>query len=89
LKNCFGGNLGFLKRIKKIKKSLQLVSNKIQGKLGEDTDKAGQIAEGKEVRRTGVGHDFKVRTVDFVTGKKGPWIYREIKTGRAKLTAGF
>lgn len=41
---------------------------------------------GYEVRRTGVGSDYKRRPIEPFGGRRGRWEYKEVKTGGSQLT---
>ena len=59
--------------------------NQEQGKRGERQIKEDYELSGKKVERTGRGHDFKVTTTDWLTGKKKTE-YVEVKTGNSKVS---
>lgn len=72
----------FKELTKKFSKRMTLRGNKIQGFYAEQTYATSRRLQGYEVKRTGKGHDFVERKVDFRTGKKGPETYVEIKSSK-------
>lgn len=66
--------------LKKFRKALRLKGNKMTGKMMEDNYKLARSLQGYEVKRTGRGHDFVERKVDWLTGRKGPRKYVEVKS---------
>lgn len=67
---------------KKDRKRAILAENRQRGRLHEDIYGLGERASGKEVVRTGKGHDYKVRERDPWTGKVKRTYYAEVKSSR-------
>jgi hypothetical protein len=77
MKNLF--NFGFSK---KDKKRFILAQNRDKGKMSEAMFELGEKASGREVIRTGKGHDYKVRHKNPWTGKTTKTEYVEVKSSR-------
>ena len=71
---------------KKQRKRRKLAEARRKGAAGEETYKWQATLQGKEVERTGRGHDFIERKRDFLTGRVTSTKYVEIKTGKARLS---
>lgn len=71
-----------------ISKKLKRDLGQMIGRISEDLAITREsVTLGKEVRRTGVGSDFKEKDTDIITGHPAsPWRYHEVKTGKSQLT---
>jgi hypothetical protein len=69
----------------KQRKRRKLAEARRKGKAGEEAYKFQAMLQGKEVKRTGRGHDFKETTRNLWTGKVRTK-YVEVKTGKARLS---
>ena len=67
---------------KKDRKRATIRQNQAQGKMREAMYEMGARASGKEVIRTGRGHDYKERERDPWTGKVKKTRYVEVKSSR-------
>lgn len=57
--------------------------NKKVGRIGEEIHRIKRLGEGKIPERTGIGSDYSVSR-DWITGRKIPKEYDEVKTGNAE-----
>jgi hypothetical protein len=71
---------------KKQRKRRKLAEARRKGAAGEETYRWQATLQGKEVERTGRGHDFIERKRDFLTGRVTSTKYVEVKTGKARLS---
>ena len=76
----------YKKNVTKVKKRYTLESNKLKGKLSEDSFATQQRMMGNDVTRTGRGHDYKVTHRHPFTGEYQGTTYHEIKTGNSELS---
>jgi len=67
-------------------KSLTLSTNRMKGRMAEDSFALEQRLQGKEVRKIHKGGDFVVQDKDMFGRKKGKPKIVEVKTGNAKLS---
>lgn len=67
-------------------KRRRLEKNKRDGKAAEDAFREDARFFGKEIKRTGKGHDFKETIRDPLTGKVTGSKYHEIKHGGGELS---
>lgn len=81
-----GIKMGIWDEMKKSKKRMTLAMNKTRGSMAEQNYATGRTMQGYEVERTGRGSDYKERKVDFLTGRRGPPTYVEVKSGNAHLS---
>jgi predicted Holliday junction resolvase-like endonuclease len=70
----------------KQRKRRKLEEARRKGRAGEEMYRFQATLQGKEVERTGRGHDFIERRRDLFTGKVTSTKYVEVKTGRARLS---
>ena len=70
---------------KKQRKRRKLEEARRKGRAGEEAYRFQAMLQGKEVERTGRGHDFKETTTNIWTGRKSTK-YVEVKTGGARLS---
>jgi hypothetical protein len=71
---------------KKQRKRRKLEEARRKGRAGEEAYKFQAMLQGKEVERTGRGHDFIEKRRDLLTGKVTSTRYVEVKTGGARLS---
>lgn len=71
---------------KKQRTRRKLAEARRKGKAGEEAYRLQATLQGKEVERTGRGHDFIERKRDWFTGRVTGTKYVEVKTGRAQLS---
>jgi len=71
---------------KKQRKRRKLAEARRKGKAGEEAYRWQAMLQGKEVERTGRGHDFVERKKDLFTGRVVSTKYVEVKTGKAGLS---
>ncbi|MEM3489007.1 MAG: hypothetical protein QXO75_05045 [Nitrososphaerota archaeon] len=64
----------------------RIAENRRKGKAAEEQFKTRCFLEGKEVERTGRGHDFRVRERDWWTGKVKRSYVVEVKSGESRLS---
>ena len=76
----------FKPRSKKQRKADQIRRNAYQGQRAEDMAMMRARLQGKEVERTGQGHDFIARDRDLFTGRVRRTEYHEVKSGGSKLS---
>lgn len=69
------------------RKRRKLAEARRKGKAGEESYRFWATLQGKQVERTGHGHDFKETTRDLLTGRVISERYVEVKSGpKAKLS---
>lgn len=68
--------------LRKVNRSL----GQMRGRIAEDLSMLKSTMEGYEVRRTGIGSDYKRRKINLLTMPKGRWEDVEVKTGSSQLT---
>ncbi|MGD6934355.1 MAG: hypothetical protein ACQCN5_09130 [Candidatus Bathyarchaeia archaeon] len=78
----FGFGLLGGKRTKKQVKRDILEENKRRGKAAEDLFVLNQTLKGREVIRTGKGHDFRVRDRNLLTGRVVRSELHEVKSSK-------
>jgi len=66
-------------------KSEVIRDNVRKGRAAEENVRTRYEMDGYKVKRTGIGHDFKVSKTNIFTGKKTTK-YIEVKSGKAKLS---
>jgi len=71
---------------KKQRKRRKLAEAGRKGRAGEEAYRLQATLQGKEVERTGHGHDFIERRKDWLTGRVISTKYVEVKTGGARLS---
>ena len=76
----------FNTRSKKQRKADQIRRNAYPGRRAEDMAMMRARLQGKEVERTGQGHDFVARERDLFTGRVRKTEYHEVKSGGARLS---
>lgn len=76
----FGGNFDFDFGLGNVAKSSRLATNKLKGKMAEDTCALDHTLQGHEVKRIHKGGDFIIRD------RHGNTTIVEVKTGNAKLS---
>jgi hypothetical protein len=74
------------KKSKKEKMRERIAENYRKGKAAEEQFRIKCLLQGKEVERTGRGHDFRVRTRDLLTGRVVKSELVEVKAGKSKLS---
>jgi len=74
------------KKSKKEEMRERIAENYRKGKAAEEQFRVKCSFEGKEVERTGRGHDFRVRTRDPWTGRVVRSELVEVKSGNADLS---
>lgn len=74
------------KPTKKERKRRQLEENIRKGRAGEEEYRWQATLQGKEVERTGRGHDYIERRRDLLTGRVTSTRRVEVKTGGARLS---
>jgi hypothetical protein len=76
----------FKPKSKKQHKNEQLRSNVQKGRRAEEMAMFNAMIQGKEVERTGRGHDFVTRERDLFNGRVRRTEYHEVKSGGAELS---
>jgi len=71
---------------KKERKRVIIRDNQRKGRAAEDAVRMDYILRGYEVKRTGKGHDFRVRKRDLFTGKVVESKVVEVKSGKSNLS---
>lgn len=78
--------MGLFDELKRWSNRMDNDRKQYKGKLAEDGYSWSRSLQSYEIKRTGVGSDFKERKVDWMTGKKEPWTKVEVKSGNSTLT---
>jgi hypothetical protein len=71
---------------KNLSRRMTLASNRMTGRMAEDSFAMSQRIQGHEVRKTHKGRDFQVQKRDLFGRKIGKPISYEVKTGGSELT---
>lgn len=72
--------------LNRLSKRMTLASNRMTGRMAEDSFAMTQRIQGHDVRKTHKGRDFEVQRRDLFGRKRGKPISYEIKTGGSQLT---
>ena len=71
---------------KSLSQRMTLASNRMTGRMAEDSFAMSQRIQGHEVRKTHKGRDFEVQKRDLFGRKIGKPISYEVKTGGSELS---
>ena len=80
------GGFGLGDGLRKCQKRITLSSNRMKGRLAEESFKTEQMIQGNDCHKIHKGGDFVVQKRDIFGNKIGKTTVHEIKTGNAQLS---